>query len=280
MSTVWERAQSATQPWGGYIRPSWLQKTSLEDGMVLHEKENIHGSIVGMVVDYLTRFSLGGDTYEAFRISIEGAERAEKVTGKKMKRIAKKLLSGIKGIDQKSILNACKLVSFDVWKRNPINAILAEKDYNDINPDDETVENIQTLVRRSLTFFQAYGPVIATGFTFEPENADEREYDKMLSSGKGTFGGYTATVSSGDGDFLTSDTLWDFKVSKSNPTSVQTLQLLMYWIMGKHSGRVLFRDISKIAIFNPRKNMIYWYDMRDVPIETIEVVEKEIICYH
>ena len=30
---------------------------------------------------------------------------------------------------------------------------------------------------------------------------------------------YTETVSAGDGDFLTSDTLWDFKVSKSKPTN-------------------------------------------------------------
>ena len=45
-------------------------------------------------------------------------------------------------------------------------------------------------------------------------------------------GGYTNIVSSGDGDYLTEDTLWDFKVSKEEPKSKYTLQLLMYYIMG------------------------------------------------
>ena len=49
--------------------------------------------------------------------------------------------------------------------------------------------------------------------------------------------GYTKIVNAGDGDFLTKDTLWDFKVSKSKIDRKQTLQILMYWIMGKHSGK-------------------------------------------
>lgn len=50
------------------------------------------------------------------------------------------------------------------------------------------------MIERALKFFERYGPKILDGFTFE--------------------GGYTYIVSSGDGDFITEDTLWDFKVSK------------------------------------------------------------------
>lgn len=50
----------------------------------------------------------------------------------------------------------------------------------------------------------------------------------MIKTGKGSYGGYTYTFESGDGDFLTADTLLDFKVSKSKPTNKHNLQLLMY----------------------------------------------------
>ena len=69
----------------------------------------------------------------------------------------------------------------------------------DTNPDSQTIENIRIMVNRSLEFWQKYGPVTVDGFTFEDE-------------------GYTETVDSGDGDYLTSDTMWDFKVSKSKLT--------------------------------------------------------------
>ena len=49
------------------------------------------------------------------------------------------------------------------------------------------------MVERSLKFVEEYGPIILEGFTFE--------------------GGYTDIVQAGDGDFITEDTLWDFKVT-------------------------------------------------------------------
>ena len=57
-------------------------------------------------------------------------------------------------------------------------------------------------------------------------------------------GGYTNTVSAGDGDFTTADTLWDFKVSKMPVKKENTLQLLMYWRMGLHSIHPEFLKIK------------------------------------
>lgn len=101
----------------------------------------------------------------------------------------------------------------------------------------------------------------------------------MCRSGKGTFGGYTPTVCTGDGDYLTADTLWDMKVIKSRITSKETLQLLIYWIMGQHSGRDLFKGITRLGVFNPRYNQVYLYDMHDIPAETVRAVERDVICY-
>lgn len=134
-------------------------------------------------------------------------------------------------------------------------------------------------MNRSLSFFEQYGPIVKDGFTFESVNSSEDAYKKMIESKKGSYGGYTATVESGDGDFLTKDTLWDFKVSKSKPTNKHTLQLLMYWIMGQHAEQDIFKSIKKLGIFNPRLNTVYILDINKVSKETISIVENDIICY-
>lgn len=101
----------------------------------------------------------------------------------------------------------------------------------------------------------------------------------MIESGEGTYGGYTATVCKGEGDFLTKDTMWDFKVSKNPPTKNHTLQLLMYWVMGCHSGRKEFKGIDFLGIYNPRLNTVYQIRVDCIPAEIVNIVEKDVICY-
>ena len=115
------------------------------------------------------------------------------------------------------------------------------------------------MVNRSQRFFERYGPVVNTCPIF--------------------IGGYTDTVSFGDGDFLTKDTVWDFKVSQKPPTIYHTLQLAMYFLMGKHSLFSWFSPIVNIGIFNPRLNIAYTLDMRTIPNEVIEEIETEVIGY-
>lgn len=78
---------------------------------------------------------------------------------------------------------------------------------------------------------------------------------------------------------MTVDTLWDFKVSKAKPTNKHTLQLLMYWIMGQHSGQEIFKEIKYIGIFNPRLNTVYKLSLNSIPNEVIRRIEDEVICY-
>ena len=72
MSSVTSRVKEIKQPRGGYIKPSMFSKTVFDDGIVLNESENVHASIIGMVVDYMTRFLMTGNAEDAFRISITG----------------------------------------------------------------------------------------------------------------------------------------------------------------------------------------------------------------
>ena len=69
MTSVVGRIASIKQPRNGYIKPSTMKAVVFDDGISLHEKENIHSSLVGEAVDYLTSFMLGTAREEAFRIS-------------------------------------------------------------------------------------------------------------------------------------------------------------------------------------------------------------------
>lgn len=288
MTSVTGRINSIKQPWGGYIRPSMFKTIDIDDGITLHEQENIIPSYVGLVVDYISRMSLGNEFKDSFSISLKGLKcliffikNGLIKVDDDFKSDIKRMIHGVSGVDDQSIINASKLITFDVWYRDPRFAVTfgSPFTYREVNPDSDTIDNIKTLVSRSLAFFNSYGPIISEGFTFEPEIDNADAYKEMIDLGKGTYGGYTPIVSSGDGDFLTKDTLWDFKVSKSKPNSRHTLQLLMYWIMGQHSGQTIYRDITNIGFFNPRMNKVFLLNVNDIPRETIRIVEDDIIGY-
>lgn len=220
---------------------------------------------MGLVIDYLSRFMTGASVEEAFRICITGYRARIMLLGKNiLKKDEKKkidilsLLEQIKGLDDNSIIAACKACTYDPWLRNPVGAMMA-KGADETNPDKVTIENIKIMVNRGITFWGNYGPVTVDGFTFETD-------------------GYTSTVNTGDGDYLTADTMWDFKVIKSKPTNKHTLQLFMYWIMGQHSGKKEFKSIKKLGIFNPRLNIVYLLDMSTILEDIIKEVEDTVIC--
>lgn len=57
MTSVTGRIKMVKQPRGGYLNPRQFQVVELEPLGVLHEEENIHASLVGIAVDYLTRWN-------------------------------------------------------------------------------------------------------------------------------------------------------------------------------------------------------------------------------
>ena len=250
MYSVTQRIRQVKQPFGGYINPKEFTVIHMEDSIYIEPEENIHSSLVGMAVDYLTRYTIGTPKNEAFDIAILGSSLV------KEEKYAEELLSGIVGLDDKSIINACKLVGYDVCVRA---GLIGYRPVQKINPDADTVLNVKTMVNRSLNFINEFGPIIKDSFTFE--------------------GGYTNIISSDDGDFLTDSTLWDFKVSKNAPTKVHTLQLLTYYLLGKHSIHEEFINIEKLGIFNPRLNNIYLLDLSKVSQITQGLVSTEVIGY-
>ena len=248
MVSVMTRIGKVKQPRGGYIKPKDFNVFELNDGLDLHPKENIHATSVGMAVDYLSRLTLGTSLEEAFKISLRGARNVKEFD------YAMELVSEIRGLDDDSIINACKLVGFDVAFRN---SIAAYTPVQSIQPDPSTISNIRTMVKRVMAFTEKYGPILKDGFTFE--------------------GGYNQTITTGDGDFLTKTGLWDLKVSKAGPTNKHTLQLLVYYLLGLRSIHDEFDDIKELGIFNPRLNRVYVIHIKDIPSEIISEVASEVI---
>lgn len=252
MCSVTQRIGKVKQPRGGYIKPKAFAVTELSGGGIddLNPEENVQPGLVGMAVDYLTRFMSGTPAHEAFHISGLGAD----IVGETARYRA--LLGEVSGLDDASIIAAVRLAGFDSAYRA---GVATYHPVQDINPDKPTVENIRTMVERSLAFFEQYGEKVMDGLTFE--------------------GGYTGYVATGDGDFLTEDTLWDFKVSKQKLANKYTLQLLMYWRMGLHSVHPEYGKVRYLGVYNPRQNLVYRLAVDDIPAEVIEEVERDVIGY-
>lgn len=248
MFSVTRRIEIINQPRGGYVNPNQFEIQKFQDGKEINSISVEYKTIQGLVVDYLTRFMSGCSKEKAFEVSVRGAGLVFEAEN------AKRLLNNIKGLDSWSIYSACQLVGYDVVVRRGAGAFSpVEK----INPEDAVIQNIIIMVQRALKFLEKYGPVTSYGFTFE--------------------GGYTKIVSSGDGDLLTRDTLWDFKVSQKLPSSRNTLQLLMYYILGIHSIHKEFQNIRKIGIFNPELNMMFELKLSQIPDAVFKEVSREVI---
>lgn len=147
MYSVTGRIHQIKQPRGGYLPIARFQARTLEDPHTLAPKENLHPTVVGLAVDYLTRLQLGSAAEDVFQVALEGARRAEILGIPGAQAEANGYLARIQGLDDDSIKNTCKLVTFDVWKRSTFNAFAA-RPAEDTNPDTATLNNIRVMVNR------------------------------------------------------------------------------------------------------------------------------------
>lgn len=257
--SVTQRIKQVGQPRGGYINPKTLVKSVLfEDGVSELPNESVHPSLVGLAVDYLTRYMLGDSAEEAFKISLLGLGVCESAGMNEDAEYGRELFRRLsRDLNMTTVESAIKLCAFDVCVRA---GMAGYKSIMLINADLYTCSNVAVMVKRNLNLFKVYGNPVLNGFVFK--------------------GGYTSTVSTGDGDFVTPDTLWELKVSVREPTKEWTLQTLMYWIMGLNSEQYeIFEKVKYLGIVNPRKNAVYRIAVADIPMKVIEAVERDVIGY-
>lgn len=260
MLSVTSRIATITQPRGGYIPNALFSQTQYNDNQILQlvepDDKNLL-SLQGIAVDYLTRYMLFGNKMKAFHISFLGASKLDEAyENNEATNNFSELLSRIVGIDDESISIACQIVGYDVAYRMGINFY---KDVNEIKVPQSMVFNIRIMVNRGVEFLRQVGPVVSDELTFE--------------------GGYTGLVSSGDGDYLTSNMLIDFKVSMKPFSSKWSLQLLMYYLLGIHSIHAEYQSVSLLCVFNPFENRSYTISLLDISDETKYKVSNEVLGY-
>lgn len=279
------------QPHGGLVKPSLFVSTAIPDGRgsIDAQAENIHAGTVGTAVDYLARLArvlvapdeLSAKLRSVFSISLRGAERIDNAFGQiGVTHAAEAALATFRTapasedmvtivMNEVTVAPACQLASYDVGLRadpgmwNPENGLTGRA------PDTATASNVLAMVDRTRWFAETFGPIMADGFVFVD----------MLAHLRGERGGYTDLVDSGDGDFLTEDTLWDFKVSVAKPSKDHTLQVLMYYLMGKESGLAQFDGLTHVGIFNPRLGIAYRLGVDDISADIIETARRDVIGY-
>lgn len=139
------------QPAGGHILPKPFEVKSLgKDTDALNPEENVSLDLVASAVVYMTGVMSGELTESVFRFPLFVARR---IGGDAFAVEAQHLIDGINGLDDGSIINALKLSGFG-------NRFLVDPEnyqpLEEINPDEVTIQNVRTMVKRLLRFFDAY----------------------------------------------------------------------------------------------------------------------------
>ena len=288
--TVSQAANEVEQPTGGFIDPLksiWIpieykgfeiddQETIMLTGTD-YQKESLPPANIGTIVDYMTRFmldlnngcsrwSLTGSLSTLFYGSIRVEELGVEVPpGMELDT----LYSKVSGLDDDSINAMCALMKYEYALRT------GRVDFSEKNlyADQLTCEHIRIMVNRTLSAFDMLGIKndVVPGAFFS-RNA------------------YGNIVTRGDGDYVSPSMLLDMKVSKKEGlTTIQTLQLAMYYILGKRScnGCILsttgislqcnYSQMNKIGIINPRQGLIQIIDMRDIDPEILDKIARDVM---
>lgn len=245
------------QPRGGYLPLSNFDMESHCDDLRVVGDYNIAPSLVGLAVDYGTRIALGNDTEETFEVATVGAGMVGASD------VAESLIADIDvaalesgEIDEKSVVSLCKLSGFDSAFRAGASAY---RPVSEINPDRQTIADIGNLILRTKAFFDASAEPVIAGFTFE--------------------GAYTDDAGASDGDYICGDTLWDLKVSKNEPTIKNTMQVLLYYLMGLRSSKDEFKAVTRIGLFNPWLQKSWSISVLDLDESFLSMVENDILGY-
>lgn len=254
MYSVVARVRKVKQPRGGYIPVRSMELVNFSDGTVLGPL-TISPTLAGIVVDAIVRLRLGADPSDVFSL----AGRVVDVYGVQDEVKWDKYLKDFRSdrtanTDRslRAVLVFCDLFQYGfVPAFGPIDLSVP---YH--KPADRAA--IRLMVDRTLLWLDSR-IVVKNGFVMP--------------------GGYTPVVSRGDGDLLTKDGLWDYKVSKTSPTSYNTLQLLMYWRMGLHSDDPVAFDVPRLGVFNPFLNRQWSISTADIAEDIIHDVESRVIGY-
>jgi len=278
MNSIKDRVREVSQPEGGYLSLSEFTVFDLGDGLGSVRVEGVPAAWVSRAVDGLARMRLEGERADVFYKYMRGASRAEDCGRKGSIRSAKELKDGIVGLDDESVLHACQLASFGDWSEDPA-AAEEGPDWAGLSMDKASTAAVRTMAERMGTFFDKYGQPENRGFSFEPADGDSMGYVSMTMGGTGRWGGYTVRSASGCGDFMTEDTMWLVKSDGSEASEDDTLELLMWMLMGAKSGQAVYGPATKAGIFEPGTGRVYLLNADAISADVLEAVSEDVLGY-
>lgn len=254
MFSVTQRIKQIKQPYGGYINKKLFNINYLNGDELDIKQENISPSTVGLVVDYLTRLHFEKDIFKVFDISLRGFNLNNVIEREIYNQLLDLLVSvKLHTIQSDELIKvACLVAPYDAIYRAGVPASqIAPK-----MPNEATIRHIRIMVNRTIKLFEN-SKRLFTNITFR--------------------GGYTNVISTGDGDFATEDTIYDLKVSKQGLNSKQTLQIYLYYLLAKRSKQDKYKNINKIAIYNPRLDIEYICNIKDIPKNIEQKVKSDVM---
>ncbi|MCV3754347.1 hypothetical protein [Ureaplasma zalophigenitalium] len=303
MSSVTKIIKLTKQPSSGYLPlKNWKEikiANTLEiDSINLNE---LYPSLLGLTVDYLSRFYLDKNTKITKEILLMDAEKNPLRISYKGSRMP---YGKFRGYDQ-----LYDFVIFELWNEanidENINLIyflsqldaLYRANYKvDVKPSLRDLGILESFINISDTVKQEYGKLIKNTLTPSQKSHIKSmitniqnlcEY--MLENSEAnqmqigfTFpGGYTNKINTGDGDFILGDYLCDIKVSKNKFTSKQTLQVLIYYLMGlKSINHEIFQKIKYLALYNPKLNLFKVIEISSIDKSIIKTINHDVIGYN
>lgn len=219
-----------------------------DDEDLVDYKSN-YSSLIGTAVDYLSRFIISGGIIDrGFDISLIGATRVDERI--KSNYLLRDILREGFDLTDKSIESAIKLCGYDTVVRAGKHTYV---NIDTINPSDEDIKYARIMVQRTLAFLKRE-VVLDFGTDFSPK--------------------VTKTNVIGDLDFLTESGIWDIKAIKNNPTTLDRIQLLTYYVLATRTKSEKFDNLEVLGFYNPKQDISYRIKINDIQKESIEIINQ------
>lgn len=275
MSSVSELVETIEQPAFGILPVRLFEKKELkQDSYVVSNNSSIPAVHLGLIVDYCIKYILGVKLSDI--LHVEYAGYAEHIR-----------VSAIKFFDSVSEQSLTQIYIEDERKRICLSDFISRVE--NAETFDEFVTNMLYVIQygdfiRNIGYaYNRVGEVFDTKLSkdelrdilifFMRTRGWIDTFEKATPMYKFKPFGYNNTVTSGEGDFCTKNTLWDLKVSNGEPTTKDTLQLLIYYIMAKHSGNRLYKYVDSVGVYNPKLDATWICNMEEVDSSIIRNVQ-------
>lgn len=223
-----------------------------------------YGYLIGLSVDYLTRFCILCDAEKAFHISVLGAICVDdSMRAYRLLQTIESITMDLKRsnigyerdihditdviLNDDIILCAFELVKYDTAYRSGVDSYFAKRD---VAPTQQMLSNIRASVGRCLSYFASW-------------------YKGVPICGSGLYCGEDLVVTSGDFDYLIDDTLVDLKTGfKLSPYKLKwkwLVQLITYYVLGCNDlfFSEQFREIKHLVVYNPTHQREYRFSLGD-----------------